>query len=74
MVHSKTNYSIWKNIKEDSHPEDYCCCGFIDVSFSVTELVSLGQTESNSHMISNLEANLFNKPQPLKTLLELVPN
>lgn len=43
MVHSKTHYSIWKDVQEESHLEDFCHCGFTGVSFSEAKLVSLSQ-------------------------------
>lgn len=47
MVHSKTHYSIWKDVQEESHLEDFCHCGFTGVSFSEAKLVSLSQRKSN---------------------------
>lgn len=56
-----------------NHLDDHCCCGFIDVSFPVAELVAFSQKVQWPHDFKS-RGNLFNKPKALKTLLELVPN
>lgn len=59
MVHSKTNYIIWKDIQEENHLADYFGRGFTHVSFPVAHSgwsPLARERESGGRAMSDLEA------------------